>query len=167
MKVVLIGFMGTGKSKVGKILAQKLGWPHFDTDDMITKDVGASPGDIIRKRGEAPFREIERKAVQLLSTIDRCVISTGGGVPLDKSNMSDLSKNAHTVWLKARPDTILKRAGDLKSRPLIDPKNPLESIRQRLSEREKSYAVAQSAIETDGLNPDQVADQIFSLVKPA
>lgn len=162
MKVVLIGFMCTGKSKVGKILAAKLGWPHFDTDDIITKDVGATPAEIIRKRGEPALRETERKIVRLLSAVDPSVISTGGGVPLNEENMKDLSENAKLVWLRATPETILKRAGDLKLRPLIDAANPLVSIRERLKDREPAYAVAETTLDTDTLSPDQVAEVIYS-----
>lgn len=162
MKVVLIGFMGTGKSKVGKVLAAKLKWPHFDTDEIITKDVGASPGEIIRRRGESAFREIERKVVHLLAPIDPCVISTGGGVPLNSDNMKDLSQNAHVVWLRAKPETILKRAGDIKTRPLIDPANPLKSIQDRLKDREPAYQAAKIAVETDSLTIDQVAEKIMA-----
>src|SRR5688572_15306391 len=119
MNIVLIGFMCSGKSQVGKALAQKLSWPHVDTDDMISKDVGASIADIIKKQGEPAFREIESKAVQLVASLDKSVISTGGGVPLRAENMAALGQHGHIVWLEVSADTVLKRAGNLKSRPLI------------------------------------------------
>ena len=111
MNVVLIGFMCSGKSQVGRALAKKWNWNHVDTDEMITKDVGMSVADIIRKKGEPALREVERKAVQLVSLLDKTVISTGGGVPLDADNRSALEKNGIVVWLQVSPQTVLQRAG--------------------------------------------------------
>ena len=109
----------------------------MDTDEMIAKDVGMLVPDIIRKRGEPAFRDVERKAVQLVSFLDKTVISTGGGVPLDESNRAALEKNGIVVWLKVSPSTVLQRMGPLKNRPLIDAANPLESIEKRLSEESR------------------------------
>ncbi len=164
MNIVLIGFMCSGKSRVGNELAGKLGWPHFDTDEMITKDVGASIADIIRKQGEPAFREVETKAVRLVSTLDKSVISTGGGVPLSSENMNALSERGQFIWLKVSPETVLKRAGNLKSRPLIDPKDPLGSIKVRMAEREKFYSKAQHQIDVENLPPAIVADKILQLL---
>jgi shikimate kinase len=130
---------------------------------MITKDVGATPAEIITKRGEVAFREIEKKAVHLVSALDNVVISTGGGVPLDPDNMKSLTERGETVWLKVLPETVLKRAGNLKSRPLIDPKDPLNSIKTKMAARESAYAKARHKIESDALTVNQVADQILSL----
>lgn len=165
MKIVLIGFMGSGKSKIGRLLAAKLGWTHHDTDEMISKQVGSSVADIIRTQGEAAFRQVEKNAVALVALSDRCVISTGGGVPLDASNMNELAKGATVVWLKISPEIALKRAGNLKSRPLIDPTNPVESIRKRMEERNPIYQrAAQHVIESDLMEPEQVAEKIMNLL---
>jgi shikimate kinase len=165
MKIVLIGFMGSGKSKVGRLLAAKLGWPHHDTDDMIAKQVGMPAGEIIRTKGEAAFRDVEKRAVSLIALSDRCVISTGGGVPLDSFAMSELARNATVVWLKISPETALQRAGNLKSRPLIDPAKPLESIRQRMNDRNPIYQrTAQHTVESDGLAPEDVVEKIAALL---
>lgn len=155
--------MCSGKSRVGQVLAERLKWPHFDTDEMITKDVGATPGDIIKKQGEAAFREVEKKAVQLVSALDNVVISTGGGVPLDAQNMKALSMHGEIVWLKVSPETVLSRAGNLKSRPLIDPKDPLNSIKTKMASRASAYAVAKHLIDSDALTVAQVADKVLSL----
>ena len=160
MNVVLIGFMCSGKSRVGQALARKLNWPHFDTDEMIVNDVGAPIADIIKKQGEPAFRSVEKKAVQLVSSLDKSVISTGGGVPMDADNMAALKKNGELVWLKISPETVLKRAGNLKSRPLIDPARPLESIRERMAERESAYSKAGFHIDVDNLTPDALADKV-------
>ncbi len=164
MNIVLIGFMCSGKSRVGEALAKKLQWPHFDTDEMIVKDVGASIAEIIRKQGEPAFREVESKAVQLVSIMNKAVISTGGGVPLNPANMSALMLRGELVWLKIKPETVLKRAGNLKSRPLIDPNNPLESIKTRMTEREKFYSVARHQIDVEDQTPQELADKILGML---
>jgi shikimate kinase len=167
MKIVLIGFMCSGKSKVGRVLSQKLKWPHFDTDEMITKQVGATPADIITSQGEPVFRDLEKKAVAVVSMLNDCVISTGGGVPLDAGNMAELSKNGTLVWLRIKPETVLQRAGNLNSRPLIDKKDPLGSVKARLTEREKFYAQAPNVIDVDDVSPDQAAQKILDMISLA
>ena len=89
MNIVLTGFMATGKSAVGKLLAQRLGYAFFDTDEMIEKQTGHTIADLFAKGGEPPFRELEAQTVALVSLMDRAVIATGGGVPLRKSNMDE------------------------------------------------------------------------------
>lgn len=156
--------MCSGKSRVGESLARKLKWAHFDTDKIIEKDVGATISDIIRKQGEPAFREVEKKAVKLVSMLDKAVISTGGGVPLNSENMKSLAEQGQIVWLQVNAETALKRAGDFKSRPLIDARDPLNSIKTRLAEREPFYSKANHHIPTDNMTPDQVADQIIQLI---
>ena len=152
--------MCSGKSRVGRALAKKRGWPFYDTDEMITSKVGASVADIIKSRGESAFRAVERETVRLVGVLDNCVVSTGGGVPMDPANMEDLRRNGWVVWLKVRPETVLRRAGNLASRPLIDPANPLKSIEDRLSARELAYAQSDFAVDTDDSTPDQIAEII-------
>lgn len=164
MNIVLVGFMCSGKSRVGDALAKKLGWPHYDTDDMISKDVGASISEIIKKQGEPAFREIEKKAVQLVASLDKVVISTGGGVPLNDDNMKALRRNGEAVWLKISPETVLRRAGNLTSRPLIDPKDPLNSIKTRMAEREKFYRTATHTVDAENSTPQLLADKIIALL---
>lgn len=164
MKIVLIGFMCSGKSRVGKVLAKKMGWSHFDTDDMIAKQVGTSIAEIINQQGEKEFRDIERKAISLISMSDNCVISTGGGVPMIDENMKELSRNAHIIWLQVSPEVVLKRAGNIKKRPLIDPANPLASIQKRLKDRIPFYAKATHKINTDNLSPEEVSDRILEMI---
>ena len=164
MKIVLIGFMCSGKSSVGRLLSKRLGWPFFDTDELVEKQVGGSVADIIRTQGEPAFRDVEKKAVQLISLSDSCVISTGGGVPMDPDNMKDLSRNGEIIWLKVSPETVLKRAGNAKSRPLIDPQDPLASIRKRMNERASFYSQAAHSIETDLLSQQEIVEKIMKLI---
>jgi shikimate kinase len=162
LNIVLIGFMCSGKSRVGRLLSQRLRWPHHDTDEMISKESGISVGEIIQSKGERAFRDIEKKVVQDVSSLDNVIISTGGGVPLDLENMRRLGKRGKIIWLKVSPETVLKRAGDLKSRPLIYPKDPLRSIRERLSQRAEAYSSASYSVDSDRLSLDQMADEIIS-----
>lgn len=155
--------MCSGKSRVGKIVADRLHWAHIDTDEMIQKDVGMPVGDIIRKRGEKAFRDLETKAIQLISLSDKSVISTGGGAPLNPENMKYLTQNGTVVWLQISPENVLKRSGSLKSRPLIDASDPLTSVKNRLQERTPIYARnASFSVDSNTLDLDQMADKIIS-----
>ena len=156
--------MCSGKSKIGRLLAQRLNWPHHDTDQLVASASGSPVAALIRERGEEAFRGLERETVRRLAALDRCVISTGGGVPLDPENMKDLSRDALVVWLRVRAETVVQRAGDLASRPLIDPSDPLGSVRRRMAEREPVYAAAGRAIDSDGGPPDRVVEQILALL---
>lgn len=161
MNVVLTGFMTTGKTSVGKILARRLGYAFFDTDDMIEKETGHSIAEIFSKSSEAAFRELETRTVQLLSALDHAVIATGGGVPLKDSHMIDLEKNGFVVCLTAAPATVLSRLrGDAAVRPLLQGDEPLRRIEELLAARARAYARCGASVATDGLTVDQVADRV-------
>jgi len=155
--------MCSGKSRVGRELAARLGWTFHDTDDIVAKTAAMRVPELIRKRGEPAFRELETVAVQTLADADRSVIATGGGVPLNPENMKLLGKNGQIVWLKVSPRSVLHRAGDMGARPLIDPSDPQGSITRRLHEREPLYAAATFSIDTDGLTAAQVVEQLVTL----
>lgn len=155
--------MCSGKSGVGRLLAARLGWTFYDTDDIVAKTAGQRVPDIIRKRGEPAFRALEADTVKKLSDVDRAVIATGGGVPLNPDNMTSLGKNGQVVWLKVSPRTVLRRGGDLSARPLIDASDPLGSVTKRLREREPVYEKASFAVETDSSTAAEVVDKILAL----
>lgn len=163
MNIVLIGFMGAGKSKIGRLLAKKIGWTHVDTDDNLFKRTGKPAGVYLREAGEKQFRKLERDVIAEVSALDKTVISTGGGVPLNDDNMADLKRNGTVVWLKASPEIILGRLGDIKTRPLIDPKDPVNSVRERLSARVPFYEKADHIIDTDNIDGDAVVSKIAIL----
>jgi shikimate kinase len=163
VNLVLTGFMATGKSAVGKILAEKLGWTFYDTDSMIEKETGLTVPEIFAKRGEAPFRDLETQTVRLLSLLDRAVIATGGGVPLREENMAELEKNGWVVCLAAQPETILERVGEkVEDRPLLSDGDPFLKVQKLLRDREKAYARCALRVETDALAPAQVAEKILA-----
>lgn len=165
MNIVLIGFMATGKSQVGQILAKRLGWAFYDTDAMIEQDTGFRVRQIFANKGEEAFRELEARTVSLVALLDKAVIATGGGVPLREDNMQELERNGVVVWLKASPETVLKRLGEhLDSRPLLKGPNPRQIAEDILNQRQKAYQRSRHQVDTDGLTPDQVAEKILELI---
>lgn len=166
MNVVLIGFMATGKTTVAGLLAKKLGWAAFDCDAWVEKAKGMSVARIFEKEGEAEFRRAEAAALEELAGYDHAVISTGGGAPLSDENMRTLEKNGFVVWLSARPDTVLERLKtEGAKRPLLAGKDPAVAVKELLAKREKAYARHHASVKTDGRTPEQVAEEIFKLVK--
>ena len=158
MNIILVGMMGTGKTAVGKELAERLGWFFFDTDELIEETAKMSISEIFKNSGEERFREYEREVVRKLAQADKSVIGTGGGTLMNPENMAALKKNGFLVWLKARPKTILQRIRELHSRPLLDPQDPEGSLTNLLARRETAYGASQVCIETDALTVDQVVE---------
>jgi shikimate kinase len=161
MNIVLIGFMGAGKTAVGKLIAEKLAYQFMDTDIIIEQDVKMDISTIFKNKGEPFFREVESKVVNLVSFLDRTVIATGGGVPLRESNMLDLKKNGLIIYLKAGPETIFSRLNGDASRPLLQKSDPLAEITKLLGARRAAYERADIKIETDMITAEQAADRII------
>ncbi|MFH1283044.1 MAG: shikimate kinase [bacterium] len=161
MNIVLTGFMGTGKTVVGKLLAKKLSYQYIDSDEMIEKDVGMSISKIFKYKGEAFFREVESKAILLVSLLDKFIVATGGGVPLKSINMDELEKKGFIVCLKAKAQTIFDRVKDDNSRPLLQTEEPLKEIQKLLKQREEYYKRCDFSVDTDAYNVEKVADIII------
>lgn len=168
MNIVLTGFMGTGKTAVGKLLAKKLGMSFLDTDEIIEKDVGMSVSEIFSKHGEPYFRKAEREAVRLVSLLDNYVIATGGGVPISSENMRDLGARGVVVHLSATAATILQRTQkNGKRRPLLEGKNPARAhLEALLREREETYRQCAFSVSTDSLSLEEVAQAIIKNLRP-
>ncbi|MBN1824123.1 MAG: AAA family ATPase [Endomicrobiales bacterium] len=160
MNIVLTGFMGTGKTAVGKLLAEKLDWQFYDTDGMIEKDTGLSIPEIFAKKGEPYFRDVESKAVKLFSVLDKAVIACGGGVALRPENMDELEKNGVVVCLTARPEVVLKRTKN-SDRPLLKVKDPLSKISELLKARETYYKRCRVSIDTSVISERETAERII------
>jgi shikimate kinase len=161
MNIILTGFMGTGKSAVGKLLAERLGWEFFDTDDIIQNETGFSIATIFAKKGEAHFRALEAKAVALLGLLDKAVIACGGGVVLNSQNMDELEKNGIVVCLTAAPEVIFERVKNDTGRPLLKTKEPLQKMRDLLSERESCYRRCHVTLDTGKLSIIDVVEKIL------
>ena len=161
--IVLIGFMGTGKSTIGRKLAMKLGYKFADSDKLIVETAGMTINQIFEKHGEAYFRELEKQIVAVLSKSKNHVISTGGGVVLDPENISVLSKNASIVCLKAKPEVILKRVANEKYRPLLNVENPAKAIAEKLKSREGLYN-GDLVIDTSDMSIEDTVNRILSFI---
>ena len=161
MMITLTGFMGSGKTTVGKVLADFLGCPFMDLDDLVVKKSGKSIPDIFAQDGEPAFRELEaqvlRKTVAKYAE-SAAVLALGGGAVLAPASAALLHEKTVCIYLRATLDTLLARlAGETAGRPLAD-----ASLADRLASREPIYEeTAHVIIDTDGLSPDEVADEII------
>ena len=140
--IALVGFMGTGKSTVGQIVASMLKFRFLDTDEMIEGMACKRISEIFAIQGEARFREYERQVVEHLKGVSRTVISTGGGLIATPQNLASLKEHALVVCLWCSPETIFRRVGHQSHRPLLQVDNPLERIRELLNERAPFYRQA-------------------------
>ena len=162
MKIVLTGFMGTGKTSVGRELSRKLGYKFIDTDVLIEEREGMRISLIFKKKGEDYFREVERAMVEEVSQIKNAVIATGGGVIKNKQNVEDLGNRGIIVWLKADPEIILKRVmTEGGKRPLLDVEEPLNEIKNLLEERLPLYEQADLCIDTNYITAEETALEII------
>ncbi|RMF90114.1 MAG: shikimate kinase, partial [Methanobacteriota archaeon] len=130
--IVLTGFMGAGKSAVGKRLGSRLGMPVVDTDEIIEQETEMRISDIFAEFGEPHFREIERMVVEGVSELEGHIIITGGGVVLNPENMKLLRKNGVIVYLHATPEVLYERVKSETHRPLLQVKDPMAKIRELL-----------------------------------
>ncbi len=165
--IVLIGFMGTGKSITGKLLAYRMGYNFVDTDNEIEKKYKMKIKDMFAKEGEAVFRKRETEVIKILSAKSHQVISTGGGVAVKEEDMAALRQNGIIITLSALPSTILKRTGN-GNRPLLAKKSNddrLKAIVELMAKRAKSYKNADLIIQTDDKTPLQNVEIITKYLK--
>lgn len=158
--LALIGFMGTGKTSVGRALAELLHFEFLDTDELIQSRTGRSITDIFSKEGETAFRTMERDVVQELAVRDNLVISTGGGLPTNPENLSALKQHALVVCLWSSPEKIWERVRHQSHRPLLHDPDPQKKIRDLLSAREPFYRQADVLMNTELRSIREVAQQI-------
>lgn len=165
MNLLLIGYRGAGKTTVGNLLAQRLGWRFVDTDALVVEKAGKSIAEIFATEGEAGFRQRERTALQSLRKFDRQVISLGGGTATDPENHNLIRRLGKSVWLRA-PAVVLwsrisKDANSAANRPSLTPVGGLQEIEAVLAKREPIYeAIADHIVDTFTMNPAQVAEAI-------
>jgi len=162
--IILVGFMGAGKSVVGKKLAAKLNKDFVESDDMIEAREKMPIRDIFEKKGEPYFRRVEKEVIKEASSRKNVVISAGGGAIVDEENFNNLKNSGTLICLKASPDTILKRTKDLKTRPLLNVPDPKKRIEELLKKREPYYNKANFIIDTDNLSIEQVVLKITDLL---
>jgi shikimate kinase len=167
MKIVLIGYRGTGKSVVGKIISKRLGMKCIAMDEQIVEVAGMSIPDIVENHDWATFRDMESEVARKLAKLDNIIIDTGGGVIERPENIDILQVNSHIIWLKASAETIVSRIQGGAERPsLTQEKSFTEEVADVLEKRTPKYRnAAQYEIDTEQLAPEEVAEQIIKIWK--
>ena len=150
--VTLVGMMGSGKTIIGKKLAQELDLPFIDSDARIVETAGISIAEIFDIAGEAKFRAMERDAIRTGVDEGPAILSTGGGAICALDTAKLLCKRTIVIWLSAAPETLLGRIGSTGSRPLLHCDDPLRMLGRLAAERENDYGKAHITIKTDGLS---------------
>ena len=161
--VILVGFMGAGKSVCGRMLARRLGRCFIETDDMIVSREGRSIPDIFRDKGEEAFRRLEGETLEALRLKSGDVIATGGGLPCRDGRMEVLCALGTVVWLRGDLSVLLDRAARLGGRPMLE-RTPAE-VEALYRAREPYYARAHITVDTAGLGIDQVVARVLSALK--
>jgi len=169
MRLVLTGFMGTGKTRVGRRVAERLARPFLDTDTLIEAAAGKSIPEIFASEGEARFRERERSAVREACAVPDAVISVGGGALLSPANRMELERSGLLVCLTASPEQIAARvAGNAADRPLLAGAVSLpDRIRELLAERAEIYAGVEVQVDTSERSVEEVVDEVIRRLRGA
>jgi shikimate kinase len=163
--IVLTGFMGTGKSEVGKRLAARMKRTFIDTDIVIEQELGISIAQLFAEKGEASFRAHERRIIAQTCQQQDCVIATGGGAMLDPANVALLKKGSLVVCLTATPEVIYNRVRGNANRPLLQGDDPLTKIRSLIADRAQAYARADVTLETSQRSLDEIVDAVLAAYK--
>ena len=159
--IFLVGFMGAGKTTVGRILAQRLGWRYCDADKVIETVAGKPVTEIFSEHGEEYFRGLESETLRDLSRKERQVVATGGGAVMREENMRAMKGGGVTVYLKAPVSVIWERVRHSKTRPLLNVENPLEAATELLAKRTPFYESADLTVDTESLTPEEAAEEII------
>jgi shikimate kinase len=164
-RILLVGMMGSGKSTVGRLLAQHLGWAYRDSDADVEAATGRTVPEIFEREGEPAFRRAEAEVLARACRLDSpVVVSAAGGSVLDPDNRRCLAQSGTVVWLRARPETNARRVGDGAGRPLLGD-DPSEAMARLYAERAPLYGeVADVVIDVDDLPPTQVMTRILQVV---
>lgn len=165
--IYLVGFMATGKTVVGKLLARRLKKKFLDMDGRIEGHEGMRISDIFAQKGESYFRVAEKRMVKEIADLSDCVVACGGGVVIDPENVAVLKKSGTLICLKADVKTIIARTSGTTQRPLLNVDNPQEKILELLQKREGFYKQADYEIDTSRFTVEEVANRIIAMIKQA
>ncbi len=160
-RIILTGFMGTGKTAVGETLAGRLGFQFLDTDLMVEKDTGKTISEIFEKEGEAVFRGYEKKMLKKALEREKVILATGGGAIVDQENLKLMKEKGVVIGLVASAEAILERIAKMDTRPLLKTKDQMKKIRELLSERSPYYREADKIIDTTSKTIDKTVDEII------
>ncbi len=159
--IYLVGFMGTGKTTVSHALAKSLGFGEIDTDAQIVSQQGRSIKEIFASEGEGYFRTLETELLRQMQGQEKKVVSCGGGMVLQRENISLMKENGLVVLLTAEPETIFARVCQNSGRPLLDGKMDVAHIRELLGQRRPYYEEAgELVVRTDGRSPEEISEEI-------
>lgn len=164
--LALVGLMGTGKSSVGRILAERTGRELIDTDALVQGITGRSIGELFAGEGEAAFRRYELDSLhRSLARNEPVIVATGGGVVLTPDARQALERDATVVWLRADPDLLARRLDGDRSRPLLSGHDPLATLRDLHDHRAPLYAeVADVVVDIGDRSADEVADEVLDVL---
>lgn len=166
--IVLTGFMGSGKSAVGRLVAKRLRFQFVDTDRLIVERAGMPIAEIFAQHGEEHFRDLETAVIESLEHVRRGVIATGGGVVVRERNHAILARLGFVVWLTASEDAIFDRVSRNDKRPLLQTEDPCATIRDLLAARRPLYeSAAQFTLDTTSFSHDQAADAVIAVASRA
>ncbi len=165
--IILVGFMGTGKSATGRLVAKRLERPLIDMDAEIERREGRKIGDIFSKDGEAYFRRVEREVVRELSQRQNLVVAAGGGVVINPENIHDFSRTGVVICLSASPAAILQRVVAETHRPLIEGGEKARKITDLLEARKPLYDAIEHQIDTTHLSSDLTAARVIEIYEKA
>jgi len=160
--LILVGLMGSGKTTVGRLVADRLGWRLIDTDRLIVERTGTPIPALFQEKGETFFRRLEKEALLELKDKERIVVATGGGIILDAENRSLLKETGLVIYLKTAPAVLATRVGRGEGRPLLMGRDPVLALTALLEAREAFYRQADLVVVTDGRTPRQVAEEIIT-----
>lgn len=167
-RVVLVGFMASGKTTVGRRVAERLGWDFVDVDDAIEARTGQTIEELFETRGERGFRRVEADVTEALLGRTGRVIAPGGGWAAHAGGLRGLDARILTVWLDVSPETAVARArADGRVRPLLEVDDPVEVARTLLGRRAVAYGEARLRLDTEGRDPGSLAAEIVSVVRRA
>lgn len=165
MNIVLIGFMGTGKTSSGKKVAEQLGMTFIDMDHVIEERQNRKISDIFETDGEPYFRQLEFELAKELSGKDNLVIATGGGIVLNQENIENFKASGTVICLSANPQTILERVAKETHRPLLEGDEKMKKILGILESRKELYGAITNQIDNTNLDVDEVAAKIIEIAK--
>ena len=166
--IVLIGFMGSGKSTIGRMVAQRLAFRFVDTDRLIIERAGMPISDIFARDGEAHFRDLETSVLESLANLRHSVISTGGGVVVREGNRALLREAGFVVELTANPDVLFERVARNTKRPLLQTDDPRATVRELFTVRRPLYeATAHLRLDTSALSRSEAVERVCKAARTA
>ena len=163
--IVLVGLPGSGKSTVGKLVAEALGAPLIDIDSLLVREMGMPIIQIFGMLGEAKFREVERDAVKAAQAREPCVIVPGGGWAAQPGHLQDAKPTSLVIYLKCQAGTATRRSEQGESRPVLAGVDPAQRMRALLEEREPFYRQADQQVQTENSPPEAVAAEVMKLAR--